>query len=67
MQSPEGLKDSPFNVLKFAGFRCPILKIRSGKLLVFASLGFIMSIPNPKHQRLPWGNFLLDPTDDESS
>ena len=56
-----------FNVLKSADFRCPVLKIRSGKLLVFASLGFIMSIPNPKHHRLPWDDFLLDPTDDKPS
>ena len=56
-----------FNVLKSADFRYPVFKIRSGKLLVFASQGFTMSIPNPKHQRLPWDDFLLDPKDDKPS
>ena len=27
----------------------------------FASQGFILSIPNPKHQRLPWDSFFVDP------
>ena len=56
-----------FNVLKSADFRCPILQLRSRNLLFFASQGFIISIPNPKDQRLPWDNFCIDPINDKPS
>ena len=31
----------------------------------FASQGFILSIPNPKHQQLPWDSFFVDPGKDD--
>jgi hypothetical protein len=31
----------------------------------FASQGFILSILNPKHQRLPWDSFFVDPGKDD--
>ena len=31
----------------------------------FSSQGFIISIPNPKHQQLPWESYFMDPRKDD--
>ena len=46
-------------------FRCPVLQMRLVNLLFFSSQGFIMFIPNPKHQWLPWDSFFVDPGKDD--
>ena len=39
--------------------------MRLVNLLFFSSQGFIMFIPNPKHQWLPWDSFFVDPGKDD--